>query len=69
MIMTTTFGYAEFTEGMHFIFKGIEYIVNYYGFIPNNSPFDPFGGRNGVVTTTGEIFYIPQHFYKEIEIL
>ena len=49
--------------------KGIEYVVSYYGFISNDSPFDPFGGCMGVKTTSGDEFNIPAYFNEEIEII
>lgn len=67
--MKTTFGSAEFVQGMHFVYKGIEYVVSSYGFISNDSPFDPFGGCMGVTTTSGGVFNIPAYFNAEIEII
>lgn len=67
--MNATFGFAEFEQGMHFVYKGIEYVVSYYGFISNDSPFDPFGGCIGVKTTSGDEFNIPAYFNEEIEII
>lgn len=63
------FGYVEFEAGMRFVLKGVEYVVKSYGFVCNDSPFDPFGGCNGVETTTGEVFLCPQYFNTEIEVL
>lgn len=66
---TMKFGDVEFEAGMRFVLKGVEYVVKSYGFVYNDSPFDPFGGCDGVETTTGEVFLCPRHFNDEIDIL
>lgn len=67
--MKTTFGKAKFVKGMHFMYFNIEYVVSFYGLIPNDSPFDPFVGCYGVITTSGDEFDIPAYFNDEIDIL
>ena len=54
---------------MHFILKGVEYVVDYFGFVKYNEPFCLFDGADGVITTTGEVFHRPRFFNDEIEIV
>ena len=67
--MKTKFGYAKFEKGMHFILKGVEYVVDYFGYVKYNEPFCLFGGADGVITTTGEVLHRPRFFNDEIEIV